>query len=345
MKLLARRITLWIKWNIIKFVGFILGLIRTSSQTLSVWPKANVDLAPKIALFAHYDASGHVRQQILDYIEDLQDNGYSVAFVTNSDHLVREATEKLKSLCSFIIVRRNIGYDFGAWRDAIRQLALPRFETQEIILINDSVFGPLYPIRDLLRRLDFNKSDIWGLTESWQGRYHLQSFFLAFGPKALRSDAFNKFWLDVKPVSIKLYVIQNYEIGITQAMIKGGLRCAAIWPYERLVKDVDAASWKALIEESETTTGAVDPIVRNRKLHAVRLRDSIARQVTLNPTTDLWRQLLLAGFPFIKRELLRDNPTRVEDIGEWIDVLREHLAVNPDPVLLELRTMLKDTAP
>jgi hypothetical protein len=77
----------------------------------------------------------------------------------------------------------------------------------------------------------------------------------------------------------------------------------------------------------------------------MRIRDGIARRVALNPTSDLWRQLLLSGFPFIKRELLRDNPTRVEDVGDWVEVVRDVLAADPEPILLDLRTMLKGSAP
>jgi hypothetical protein len=67
--------------------------------------------------------------------------------------------------------------------------------------------------------------------------------------------------------------------------------------------------------------------------------------VALNPTADLWRQLLQSGFPFIKRELLRDNPGRVEDVGDWVDVVRDELAADPEPILMDLRTMLKGGAP
>ncbi len=40
----------------------------------------------------------------------------------------------LQEICAAVIVRRNIGYDFGAWRDALDFLGLPRAETEEIIL-------------------------------------------------------------------------------------------------------------------------------------------------------------------------------------------------------------------
>ena len=51
------------------------------------------------------------------------------------------------------------------------------------------------------------------------------------------------------------------------------------------------------------------------------------------------------GLSFIKRELLRDNPTKVADVADWREVVRDVLAADPEPILLDLRTMLKGGAP
>ncbi|MDE1896284.1 MAG: lipopolysaccharide biosynthesis protein [Rhodospirillales bacterium] len=275
----------------------------------------------------------------------MKENGRDVVFVTNSEKLTPDALEKVKALCAAVLVRRNIGYDFGAWADALHHLGLPRADTQEIIFANDSVFGPLLPLGDVLRRLNYEKSDIWGLTESWQVRYHLQSFFLAFGPKALRAEAFAKFWNAVRPVPAKAYIVHKYEVGITQAMMMGGLSCNALWPYEALLRMVDKAELDKLVEADATELGRNDPVQITRKLQILRIRDGAAQRVPLNPTSDLWRQLLLTGFPFIKRELLRDNPSKVQDLGDWGEVVREALGADPEQIRQDLRLMLKGKAP
>lgn len=340
-----RRLLYLAKWYLVIPLARIVGQVRNARQILSVWPEGHIELGPKVALFMHFDRNGVVRNQLLEYIQELKDNGRDVVFVSNSKRLKREANAALQELCAAVIVRRNIGYDFGAWRDAIDFLGLPRADTEEVIFANDSVFGPLVPLGDTLRRLNYQKADIWGLTESWQLRYHLQSFFLAFGPAALRSEAFRKFWKSVRPVPVKSYVVHTYEVGVTQAMVKGGLRCAALWTYESLIKLVNRDELEKLILAEESELGKADPIQITRKLQVLRIRDGVARRVALNPTSDLWRQLLISGFPFIKRELLRDNPTKVEDVGDWVEVVRNTLAADPDPILLDLRTMLKGGAP
>jgi hypothetical protein len=333
------------KWILIVPLALLIARFRRRRQIIAVWPEGPMNLSPKIVLFMHFDRTGRVRAQIQDYMRQLRDSGRSVVFITNAGFLTPPTMEALKTICAGIIIRKNQGYDFGAWCDGVEHLDLPRPGTEEIIFANDSVFGPLTPLAPMLERIDYARADIWGLTESWQYRYHLQSFFFAFGPTALKSPAFPKFWRGIKPVPSKLFIIRQYEIGITQQMIRAGLTCAALWPYQSLLEGVDYQRLEDLIMQSETDTGKVDPILRNRRLQIIRLRDCISRRVPLNPTADLWRQLLLTGFPFIKRELLRDNPAEVEDLSDWIALVRETMNADPNQILTDLRLMLKDSAP
>jgi hypothetical protein len=345
MKTVILKALSWCRWYLIVPIFYLIGCLRRRKQIVSVWPVGELNLGSRIVLFVHFDKYGKVRQQVLDYISDLRENGRSIVFVSNSRRLTDEATAALREICAAIIIRRNVGYDFGAWRDALEHLNLPRLETEEIILANDSVFGPLVPLGDTLRRLDFRKADVWGLTDSWQMGYHLQSFFLAFGPAALRSEAFADFWRRFRPVPYKKYVVRAYEVGVTKAVEKGGLRCAALWSYDSLIKRINQEELDKLILAEESEFVRVDPVFNTKKRQFLRMRDAIASRVALNPTSDLWRQLLLSGFPFIKRELLRENPTDVEDIGEWLDVMRDILLIDPEPIVTDLKLMLKGITP
>ena len=322
-----------------------LGRLRSPRQVIRSVPEPGAAFGPKIVLFLHFDSRGHVREAVFDYIGQLAASGRSVIFITNSGKLDPAAEARLAAICGAIVIRRNIGYDFGGWRDTIEHFGLPHADTEEIIIANDSVFGPVRPLETTLLRLDYDKADVWGLTESWQRRYHLQTYFVAFRPRAIRAPEFRQFWASVIPAPAKSYVIGRYEVGMTQAMIKAKLRVEVLWPYEALTKLITRDQLEGYFA-AETGAGArFDPLELTRWLHILRLRDAIARREALNPTSDLWRHLLLSGYPFIKRELLRDNPTRVEDVGDWADVLRETLGVDPTPIVADLRMMLKGGAP
>jgi len=323
----------------------LIGLVRSRRQIISTWPETEVALGPKIVLFMHFDRYGRVGQQLLEYLREFVASGRSVVFISNAGRLTEPAMAQLRTVCAAIIIRRNRGYDFGAWAEGIGHFKLPLAETQELILANDSVFGPLRPIGELLQRLNYNQADIWGLTESWQYRYHLQSFFMAFGPASLRDPAFKTFWGQVRPVPAKPFIVKAYEVGISQVMIKAGLRCEALWPYEELVKLVDEQTLEAMLGAEASDAAETDPVHTTRKRQIMRVRGAKARRIALNPTADLWRQLLMSGFPFIKRELLRKNPANVEDIGDWLDVAREQVGADIEPILRDLRLMLKDQAP
>lgn len=335
-----------LKWGVVSQVSGLAALFRSTRNIVSAWPEGPVALPSRVAIFMHFDRYGRVSPAAIFYVRQLVAGGYAVVFVTNSGKLTPAGAAALREICAAIFVRRNTGYDFGAWRDVIETLNLPAQDTQELIILNDSMYGPLLPLDSMLAKLNYAEADIWGLTESWQYRYHLQSFFLGFGPDALRSPAFAQFWRDIRNVPFKTFIVRQYEVGLTQRMLKAGLRCRAIWKYEELIEKVTGQKVLddiARAERFKPTRG--DPVLLIRKLQVHRIRAAIARQVALNPTADLWRQLLLSGFPFIKRELLRKNPAKVEDIGEWLTVVRSELGLDPEPILAELRAGLKNRAP
>ena len=335
-----------LKWWTVVLAARLAGKFRSTKQMISAWPSGPVSLSPRVALFMHFDRYGQVSAPVLNYITGLAANGFCVVFVTNSGRLTASAQAALQQICAAVYVRRNHGYDFGAWREVIETLRLPTPETRELIVVNDSMYGPLRNLDDILERLDYGEADIWGLTESWQQRYHLQSYFLAFGPKALRSPAFHEFWASVKPVPSKVFIVKEYEVGFTRVMMRAGLRCKALWKYEDLVGMVLGQEvLDRLIRAERSRLARLDPIVVTRKLQITRIRDAAAHRVAMNPTADLWRQLLLTGFPFIKRELLRKNPTEVQDVGDWVEVVRGHLELDPEPILGELRAGMKNRAP
>jgi Rhamnan synthesis protein F len=264
----------------------------------------------------------------------------SVLFVSNAGFLRPDSLATVKALCAGVLIRRNVGYDFGAWREGFEQLGLPREDTEFAVMANDSVYGPLRPVGEMLQRMDFAQADAWGCTETWQSRYHLQSYFLAFSPGVLASLAWRRFWSGVRSTPSKNLVIQRYEIGLSQALIRAGFAVRALWPYVALTEDVDLP----LITEEQPEGRSIDPLRDVRRAHARHVRNAAVFRVPLNPTSDLWRQLLRAGFPFIKRELLRSNPSGVTDIVDWREVARAVSDADFAPIERDLQRVVRDRA-
>ncbi len=320
------------------------GLARLAGRQdhlLADLPGARPELGARTVIFCHYDRQGEIRPHVRRYVEAFRAEGFSVVLVTNSGRLAAPDLAWATSHAARILVRRNIGYDFAAWRDALRRVRPFGAGTECLLLANDSVYGPLQPLGRMLARMDFAAADAWSPTESWQHAYHLQSYLLGFGPKALASAAFAGFWDGVRDVRSKWWVVRRYEVGLTQRLLGAGLRCAAIWPYDELV----LAARRRLGRVRPEGAAACDPFDAAEAEAAGRVVRAAARQVAMNPTSDLWRVLIEAEFPFIKRELLRENPTRVPDVAAWQSVLAGAAPAERDPILADLRRSLRGRAP
>jgi hypothetical protein len=266
-----------------------------------------------IVVFAHYDPAGSVHDFVIYYLRSLRDAGYAVVFVCNCPNLGMASLQRVLPVSALVLLRENIGYNFGAFKDGIEALGeLSRFE--QVVLANDSVYGPLFDLRETLARCDAS-ADIWGMTDNWAGGYHLQSYFLLFRGRALAFPDLKAFFRSVRPVQSKEWVIRRYEIGLTQAMQRAGLRCTALFPYEVAV---------ALFTETVQTDVMQRPglSAQHRRYFSVMLR-RLERGTPLNATHCFWNELVgKIRCPFIKRELLIDNPVGVRDVPGWREMIR-----------------------
>jgi hypothetical protein len=326
--------------RIYPYFAFARSLLRRPRQAVFVWPEGRIEPGENVALFIHFDKQGRVADHVLAYVRALRDTGFSVVFISNSGRHHPDSVAALKPLCRAIVVRRNIGYDFGAAREALELLDLPRANTRRLLIANDSVYGPISSIEPMLARADFAVADLWGATDSWQRRYHLQSYFLLAGPRAMASPAWKAFWRKVRPVSSKRWVIARYEVGLTQKLLKAGLKCRPLWSYRELIDQVASEPICTAADGK-----AQDPLEQMRMQAAKRLRTAIAERAPLNPTADLWRHLLRSGFPFLKIELLRRNPTEVPDVADWYSVLTTIPGADAETIERDLRQKIRDRTP
>ena len=237
---------------------------------------------------------------------------------------------------------------------------LPSADTRFLLIANDSVYGPLYPLGPVLQQMNFADAHIWGATDSWEHRFHVQSYFFAFGEVALRHPAFAKFWSSVKNVQSKWWVVRRYEVGMAQAFIASGLRCKAIWAYMDMIEDIASSVAESTEERAMASTNdnlpmdiqpphrsnkQYNPFVESQQSNSRRILDLALRQIPLNPTAHLWQFLLESGVPFIKRELLRSNPARIAGVTAWSPLVRQIDRQSHAVILSDLEKSIKNRAP
>ncbi len=287
------------------------------------------------AVFVHYDRRGEVHDYVMYYLEALRAAEFEILFVSNGGKLAPASLERVRPLCAGVMIRRNIGYDFGAYRDGLRALGdLSRF--RRVLLANDSVYGPLFDLRNALSQCD-DSAAIWGMTDSWSARYHLQSFFLLFNHAALVAPRFKQFW-DEMLLLPKSAVIRFYELRFTQLMLRQGLRCAAVFPYRRAAEHL-ARAGNAGTFADETLSPRVQSFFED-------LFRGVEEGATFNALHHFWDHMISElRCPFIKRELLSRNPANIPHAYLWERLIRSVSTYDTEMIARHLQITTRDRAP
>ena len=225
---------------IVQYAKYFLALLfGRKSYVRKTWSGTQDSTSKDVAVFVHFDPNGIIHNFVLHYLDELNKSGRRIVFVTNSPKFPKSERKKLDGLVASILWRRNKGYDFGAYADGIKSLG-DLHDLNSLLICNDSVYGPVFSLKDMFNKMPAEKADIWALTDSWDTRYHLQSYFLLFHKKAIRHEFFAKRWQKYVHVQSKSWVIRKHEIGLSTEARKAGLRVRAIFRYrDQLAKFID----------------------------------------------------------------------------------------------------------
>jgi lipopolysaccharide biosynthesis protein len=88
-------------------------------------------------------------------------------------------------------------------------------EYDQVIICNDSVYGPLFNLGAVFKRMNQKKYKFWGITKSETPASHIQSYFIVFGKEIIDDNSLYNFFLNVESLSSKEEIIKKYEIGLS----------------------------------------------------------------------------------------------------------------------------------
>ncbi|MBN8908325.1 MAG: hypothetical protein J0H99_17220, partial [Rhodospirillales bacterium] len=97
----------------------------------------------------------------------------------------------------------------------------------EILLANDSVFGPLGDLRPIFATMRQRKLDAWGMVASTEGVWHLQSWFVWLSAAALARPAVQRVFTQPFADMDKPEIILHGELGLGVALRAEKLACGA----------------------------------------------------------------------------------------------------------------------
>ena len=268
-------------------------------------------------VYAHWDRDGIVDPYVIHALRVYRPVVDRIVFV--STHCTG-ASQALSALADEVIVRDNEGFDFASWREGLLRLDTAAYD--EILFTNRSVYGPLWPIDGCLDAAAARRSDLWGMTVSREPEVHLQSYFMGMSRRLLASDCGRRLWEGVRLVPTKRDAINAYELRWMRDCVAHGFVVDAVF---------DGRTYPGVSIGEQLSNMACWPPWQKR---VRRYRRSI-RRPTYNPTHLQWKQVLEAGVPMLKVDLLRDNPVGIDArrIYDWLrsrteyppEIIRNHL--------------------
>ncbi|MEO1001878.1 MAG: rhamnan synthesis F family protein [Cyanobacteria bacterium J06638_7] len=228
------------------------GTERSRNRLVWTWRSASLghQRGRPLLIYAHWDQQPPVRQDVLEQVR--QYGRYAdVVFVSACARLATDdrSLDELCRLCEVVLIRENEGYDFGSWKAGIETCWGDVLQASQLILTNDSCYGPVVDFEDLFQRLKGSAADVVGLTEVSSIRPHLQSYFIAYRSTVVRSPVFRVFWEEIGLWNDKLALVTALEVAWMAVLERLGFSREALYGCGH--GNITHTHWRELIEDQQ----------------------------------------------------------------------------------------------
>lgn len=188
----------------------------------------------RLGIFVFYDSDGVVDDYVIYLLKRFIVVLTKLVIVVNG-RIDEKGLKSFSVISSSIYFRDNFGFDGGAYKDAIiKYLHEDLSGYDELVLCNDTFYGPFYPFENVFSFMQPLDYDFWGLSRHAGGGKvlgigmdippHLQGYFLVVNKKILSSDCFLPFFKNLSYPKTYQDAIEKFEIGFTSYFSKFGFK-------------------------------------------------------------------------------------------------------------------------
>ena len=176
-----------------------------------------------VTVFAMFSSNGKIEEYQLYLIKGLKEiSDYIIVVADNT--IYEEELKKLDGLCNAYRFIRHGEYDFGSYKYGYNYLIKNNIlkEDDNLLFINDSNYGPVYPFKNVMDDFKSKECDFYGLSVGTNPEKYIQSFFIILKHNAWNSDVFQGYINKIKKQLSPAAVVVNYEFTFTKEMITNG---------------------------------------------------------------------------------------------------------------------------
>jgi len=181
----------------------------------------------RLCLFAGYSKLNIIEDYVVYYLKEL--SKFADIYYCADCTLSPQELAKIKPYTKLCLAKRHQKYDFGSWGTLFAQV--PNLDNyDELILANDSSFGPLYPLDNIFSSMENKNVSAWSLC----GNKFMMSFFIVLKRDVFLTPWFNDFMAGIREDIAKSDIVRIYEKGLSQLIEKHGLKWDSLFSKHNL---------------------------------------------------------------------------------------------------------------
>ncbi|MCI2056211.1 MAG: rhamnan synthesis F family protein [Oscillibacter sp.] len=245
----------------------------------------------RLAIYAFYDKDGIVDDYVTYLLNDLMTVVTDMIVVCNGK-LTSAGRHKLMSITPNVVCRDDDGFDVAAWKYAMTEYwdwdKIDAYD--ELVLLNDSFFGPLYPFKQVFDKMSQRDVDFWGL--SAHGRLdgkglckygyvpaHIQTYFIVYREQIHRSVEFKRFWNTQPEYKTFHESVFNFETVLTKHFED----CGFSWDVliDTTSMDEEGAGVNHYLNDQHNLLKRGFPVIK-RKNFSISLHDSLMYSLSID---------------------------------------------------------------
>lgn len=211
-------------------------LISFPARSASEFPSAG----KRALIYVVFDRRGDVEAYIPYALSRLREHCDHVLVVVNG-LLTDLGRSRLEPVADEILVRENRGFDITGYKEGLDSLEDRLSEWDEIVLANDTWFGPVGDFGPLFERMDRRPLHFWGMTDHPRVEpnpftdadylaYHLQSYWLAVRRDMVESEEWRRYWRELPTLDTYADAVSKHEAVFTERFVDFGFVAEVAFP-------------------------------------------------------------------------------------------------------------------
>lgn len=256
----------------------------------------------RLVIFLFYDKEGIVDNYIPTFFEGLKEFYDKLCFVANGK-LQEEARKKVEKYVTDFLVRENKGFDVWGYKEGLEFYGWEELENyDEIILMNYTIFGPIYPFFEMFEKMNKKDLDFWGITKHHEVDFdvfetckygyipeHIQSSFLVIRNSLLKTKDYQDMWENMPMINSYAESVGLYEAIFTKEFNEKGYKSAVYID----TTDLEGYTRYPLMMMS-------DELIINRRCPIIKLKSF--SQNYMDILTDTFGYCTLDSYNFIEKK-------------------------------------------